>query len=311
MAALDARLPSTGGTITGDLRVGGRLTVGGELRWTPRATGPYRRALELSLPATEHTQTDNYGNPLRYAKRSEEYPLGSNGYPVLGELAAGLAHEINQPLAALKLTCQDFLWCLDKGKMNPEEYREPMQDMLKQVDLVSSIVAHMRDFAKPLRSSASQSADVNQLVRDVARLVNHSLRQKNIELRLNLSPDLPPLQTNAVKLQQVVMNLVANARDALIESGKNAKSISVETKLEGSGAGAKVVVSVADNGAGIPKEIEGKIFQPFFTTKVGLEGTGLGLSISRRIMDSLGGRLAFESRPGEGSVFFLTLPAGK
>lgn len=94
MAALDASLPTTGGTITGDLRVGGRLTVGGELRWTPRATGPYRRALELSLPATEHTQTDNYGNPLRYAKRAEEVPLDSNSYPVLGELAvpAGAWH---------------------------------------------------------------------------------------------------------------------------------------------------------------------------------------------------------------------------
>lgn len=227
----------------------------------------------------------------------------------LGELAAGLAHEVNQPLTALKLTCEDALYCLSKSDFNIEEIKDSLKEMLTHMDMLSGIIRHMRVFSRSSEEDDYQDVDLNNLSKNILNFANYQLKTLKINIELELANNLPLSYCHPVKVQQVLMNLVANARDALIQSSKENKSIKIVSKvvpyLESQDA---VMISIQDNADGIPLEIQNRIFTPFFTTKDSSKGTGLGLSISKKIIEGMGGRLQFETKIGEGSSFNLILP---
>ncbi|MBL8920768.1 MAG: GAF domain-containing protein [Myxococcaceae bacterium] len=219
----------------------------------------------------------------------------------LGEMAAGLAHEIRNPLGAIKGAAQ----CLDP-KMVPTDDREFIEVIVEEVNRLNGVVTAFLDYARPMKQSFGPT-DVNEAITRTLRLIQNDL-PKSVTLREDLAPELPRVDGDAEQLKQVLINLVQNAAQAL---GDRPGEIVLKTfkpeRLGDFRQPDQVEVHVSDNGPGIPADQQLNIFVPFFTTKQ--KGTGLGLAICQRIVKSHGGSIALQSRPGEGTTFMIRLPA--
>lgn len=240
-------------------------------------------------------------NRMNEALRETQAQLLQAGkMAALGELGAGLAHELNQPLTSVKGFAQLALSRLEPD--NPQ--RRPLGLIVQSVDHMSRIVSGLRSFARQSKFEFGPT-DVNQVVSDTALFLEAQLRSRRIRLTARLGEGLPLVHGDANQLQQVLTNLLGNARDAL--EGRSDPAITVETSARGRGR--YVLVRVRDNGPGVPPGIRDAIFRSFFTTKESGKGTGLGLSISRGIAGSHRGRLDVFSPQRGGTVFWLILPA--
>lgn len=219
----------------------------------------------------------------------------------MGEMATGLAHELNQPLAAIANFTRGCIHRLRSGKVAPAELIEPLEEVCEQAERAGEIMRHVRDF---VRKSEPQmmAADINQIVRSVTKFVELETRQQNAHVTLDLADDLPQVQADAIMIEQVVCNLVRNAVEAMVESNSPQREITICTKRHDAGA---IMVEVGDTGPGINALIADKIFDQFFTTK--REGVGMGLSISRSIIESHGGKLRAQPRTDKGTVFAFSL----
>jgi signal transduction histidine kinase len=220
----------------------------------------------------------------------------------MGELTASLAHEINQPLAAILTNAQAAQRLLANGTTDMEEIREILDDIATADQHAGEVIRRMRAL---LRKGGSEPAvlDVNGLVNEVVGLVRGELILQNVELALDLSPGLPRVHGDRVQLQQVLLNLVVNAVDAMKEVSTGSRRLVVRTS---SSNGRVLDVAVEDSGVGVPPEAHPRIFEPFFTSKA--HGLGLGLSICRSIVQAHGGRIRFENNAGRGVTFSFTLP---
>jgi signal transduction histidine kinase len=228
----------------------------------------------------------------------------------VGELTAGLVHEINQPLGSLILNCQEFMLRTDEtSQLDSKEMKPLLEEMLAQMDLIAKIVRNMRSFSRGAETNAFEKFDLNELIQETLGLISNQLSKHNIQLEMDLSPNLPLFSGHLVRIQQVIMNLVANARDALSGSEKSIRKIRISTQLNSSiKDDAEFVVCIEDNGHGIPEDIKEKIFIPLFTTKDRDHGTGLGLAISKEIIEEIGGQIDFESQEGQGTQFRFMIP---
>ncbi len=226
----------------------------------------------------------------------------------LGELAAGVAHEINNPLAIM---VEEAGWIQDLMQGDAEllarsshqaQYQRALQQIQTHGRRCKDITVKLLGFARSTHSPL-QPTQLNDLARDVAGLVERPARLANVTLALELDPGLPSIQASPPELQQVLMNLVNNALDAMEPQGGK---LYIRTRREGKGG---VLLEVADTGPGIPEAVLARIFDPFFTTKPVGKGTGLGLSICYGIVHKLGGRLEVKSVPQRGAAFLAHLPA--
>lgn len=234
----------------------------------------------------------------------DERLLQTQKLAAMGELAAGVAHEINNPLAIIR---QETEWVgqLLKQAGLPEtqqvaEIRDSLREIVQQVDRARDITSNLLNLARK-REPVIQQVDLNRVIRDMAALVAKEARTKNTQVILELQDGLPPLYSDGPLLRQVILNLLNNARQAVQAEG----SISISTVLL---EGERVRITITDTGPGIPAEHLPRIFAPFFTTKPPGAGTGLGLAISQGIIHLLGGEIAAASRVGEGATFTITLP---
>jgi len=216
----------------------------------------------------------------------------------LGLLAAGVAHEVNTPLTGISGYAQLLLD--DMAADDPR--RETLEKIETQTRRVSTIANSLLNLARPERTTF-ESLPLNDAVREVLRLFEPQIRDKRIDLHVELSEGLPEVRGHRGKLQQVLLNLLSNARDAVLGGGR----ISVRTVL----AGGRVVLEVVDDGIGIAESDLPRIFDPFFTTKGRGKGTGLGLSISYGIVREHDGLMQVESVPGEFTRFKVELPVHK
>ncbi|HET8577479.1 MAG TPA: ATP-binding protein [Methylomirabilota bacterium] len=218
----------------------------------------------------------------------------------LGTLAAGLAHELNNPIGIISSRIEIMLLDAESQPL-PAEVTEDLQVLHRHAQRVARIAQGLLSFA---RQSSGQRGpvDLNHLVEETLLLIEKQVAQSGIAVKRALAPELPPVLGDSNALQQVVLNLLTNARDALGGGGE----IAVETRVvPGHPGGARLVVR--DTGPGIPPDLLPKIFDPFFTTKS--DGTGLGLSISYGIVRDHQGTVDVQSRPGQGTTFILTFPA--
>jgi signal transduction histidine kinase len=219
----------------------------------------------------------------------------------LGEMAAGLAHEIRNPLGAIKGAAQ-FL--VPQGRGDDDEW---LQVIVEEVDRLNGVVTQFLDYSRPLKSTPAPT-DVNDVLERTAKLVRAEL-PASVELVLDLGARLPRVQTDAEQLKQVLINLFRNAVQAMPGGGK----IFVATSIPDEGLRLlrppdTVELRVRDTGPGIPEEHRENIFVPFFTTKE--KGTGLGLAICQRLIRHHGGSISLLARPpGEGAEFVIRLPA--
>lgn len=215
----------------------------------------------------------------------------------LGEMAAGLAHEIRNPLGAIKGAAQ----CLDPKRL-PGEDGEFLEVIVDEVNRLNGVVTAFLDYARPLKQNFGPT-DLNEVVSRTMRLIQNEIPAA-IETQVELMMELPRVDGDAEQLKQVLINLVQNAIQAI---GTGPGRIEIRT-MRGDlrGSSDAVEVRVQDSGPGIPPEQQPHIFVPFFTTKE--KGTGLGLAICQRIVKSHGGTIGVASRPGEGTAFVLRFP---
>jgi PAS domain S-box-containing protein len=257
------------------------------------------------------------------ARRQQEKLVQANKMTALGTLVSGVAHEINNPnqlvlfnSGLLADTWRDACVALDEHHREDAAftlaglpYAEMraaaftlISDMKDGALRIDRIVQDLKDFARPQRQALPVAVDVNQVVERAVRLLAHLIRKRTTRFEARLAPGLQAVRGDAQQLEQVVVNLLVNALEALPEP---ARGVSVATRA---GAGGAVVVEVADEGVGIPPQHLERLCDPFFTTKQDSGGTGLGLSVTFSLVQAHGGRLDFESEPGRGTRAVVTLP---
>jgi hypothetical protein len=214
----------------------------------------------------------------------------------IGLLAAGVAHEVNTPLAVISTYAQ----MLAKQVAGDDQKSKLLDKIARQTFRASEIVNSLLNFSRT-SSTAFEDLDLNRLIRETLTLLEHQFQKAGIVVQTDMEDPIPQIRGNQGKLQQVFLNLFINARDAMDSGGK----LKITTRPDEQG----VCVEVRDSGAGIPRENLARIFDPFFTTKASRKGTGLGLSVSYGIVEEHGGGIEVESDPGEGTVFRLDFPA--
>ena len=220
----------------------------------------------------------------------------------MGEMATGLAHELNQPLSAIVNYIQACLERIRAGVADYDDLLEDMERAAAQAERAGEIIEHMRNFVRK-RTSKRTTADVNDLMREAAALVRPEARQSGVEVRLELASSLPPVIAESIQIEQVIVNLIRNGLEAMADSEDGAQHLTISTSRSRNGL---VECAVQDAGLGLSEETVERMFDPFFTTKAG--GMGMGLSISRSIIEGHGGRLWTEPNPGCGARFVFTLP---
>ncbi len=227
----------------------------------------------------------------------------SDKLAALGKMAAGIGHEINNPLAVIY---QITGWMRDllieeedqEGK-NREEYLTCLTKIDENVRRVREVVHNMLAYAGKLEIS-SDEIDVNSTIKRAGSLLNNFARINNISISTDLSLNLPVIKGNRAELEQVFFNFISNAVDAIGKDG----SIQVKTRRVDS----DIVVTIADDGPGISEDRQSKIFDPFFTTKITGKGTGLGLWVNHSFIEKMGGSISVKSEVGVGTTFIVTIP---
>ena len=232
----------------------------------------------------------------------------------LGEMAAGIAHELNQPLVGVRGLAEHNLIAMDRGWDLPEEkLRERLAQIVEQADRMVHIIEHVRMFAREAGKADVSQVQVNDVVRSGMELLDAQFRSHGVELDCEPAEDLPRVLANPFSLEEVILNLLSNARDAVESRAEEGEGLSpgrvlLRTGLDGKGPETRVRIEIEDNGVGIPPDILPKVFDPFFTTKDPDKGTGLGLAISRSIVEEFGGRIRIRSTPGKGTSVTLSFP---
>jgi two-component system sensor kinase FixL len=235
--------------------------------------------------------------------RSLEARLAHVGrFNLMGEMAAGIAHEVNQPLTAIATYAQTAKRMLRRNPVPVGELSDICDKIDSQAHRASHVIQNIRKFIRQ-QDVGSEILDVNRVIADVWDLVEADTRAAGVTATARYGKNLPAIRADALQLQQVVLNLTRNSVDAM-STGHSGGAVAVETALTPDG---RVRISVSDNGPGVSRTLGNNIFHPFVTTKP--EGLGVGLAMSRSIVHSYGGELGFSENPEGGAVFTIHLKA--
>ncbi len=242
--------------------------------------------------------------------RKKDAVLAQSGkMATLGEMATGIAHEINQPLYSISLIVQGLKKAQDKGKLTDGLLMPKLEDVESQIQRISKIILHLKNFSRS-STGVLEKVCMNASIRDIFKMMKEHLQLKNISVVFHLDEALPLVMAEYVPLEQVFINLTTNARDAMEDYESKhpdicrQKQIGYHTYKEGE----YVIAEVEDTGGGVPEEIQDKLFEPFFTTKEVGKGTGIGLAISYGIIKSFQGDIDFKTILGEGTLFRIRIP---
>lgn len=226
-----------------------------------------------------------------------------NRVSTLGELAASLAHELNQPLTGILSNAQAGELVLSREPPDTSELREVLAAVIADTRRASDIIRQMRDFLCR-RDTPRQSLDLNALIEQVLRLLRSEAVLHDLILEAELAPALPPVRGDRVQLQQVFLNLFLNAQQAMAGTGSTGRRLAIATKANAAG---QVLIAIEDSGPGFDPATLDRVFDPFFTTRA--EGMGMGLAICRSIVEAHGGRIHAANRPEGGARVAVVLPS--
>jgi PAS domain S-box-containing protein len=262
----------------------------GELRFQKRRLAPLREGKRTTGVVVIVEDVTEF-------KRLLEQTIQSEKLAEVGRLSAGIAHEVNNPLSVISYAAQLLL----REQTLPPFEQELAERIDSEVERLKALTGSLLSFSRA-RETVKRETDLNEVLRDVLRLVRYELNRHSIRL-VETFAALPEVQADPNKLKQVFINLIMNAAQAMPDGG----TLTVATAEV---AGGEVEARIADSGPGIPPEVRERIFEPFFSTKKEGEGTGLGLYICRNIVAEHEGRLLVESAPGQGATFRVVLPLG-
>ena len=263
--------------------------------------------LEASRKAMIHIMGDLRETTTEIQRREQELRnkqeqlVQAGKLATLGELTTGVAHELNNPLNNIGLFVGNAVDLIELAGTDKAKIVGELRHAMEQVGKATAIISHLRTFGRAAPASRERIS-LRQVIERALSLMHEQLRLREIEVTVDLGVDEPVVIGNAIQLEQVFINLLTNARDAVGDSARKA------IRISGSLSSGAVRVAFADTGPGIPPELEQRIFDPFFTTKEVGKGTGLGLSIAYGIIKEHGGTIAVVSRPGEGATFLIHLP---
>ena len=221
----------------------------------------------------------------------------------LGELTTGVAHELNNPLNNIGLYVGNVIDRIELGELSPESALEDLEKAMEQVRKATEIISHLRTFGRAAPVTF-EAVDVDEVIERALSLMQEQLRLRAIDVDLDLCPGELVVQGNPIQLEQVFINLLTNARDALDEVPEEQKNIRIVSSLERD----RIRIVFEDTGPGIPDDVAKRVFDPFFTTKEVGTGTGLGLSITYSIVKEHGGEIALSTTPGGGATFTVEMP---
>jgi len=264
----------------------------GKIRWVD---GRWVR-LNVLTDITEHKEAQE----VKRAQREALYQ--SSHLATLAEIASTLAHELNQPLVAIASYNEASIRLLHEPEFDREEVAEAMEKCRAQAVRAGEIMRRMRDFIRRRQPNRARD-DLNEIVRGAAQLAGTDGERDDVKVVLELTPNLLPVYVDRVMIEQVVLNLVKNALEAMRSVEPTRRRLTISTAPADEDA---VLVSFSDRGEGIPEAVAERLFRPFLTTRP--SGLGLGLSICRSIVEAHGGRLWYVANPEGGSTFHLLLP---
>jgi two-component system sensor kinase FixL len=223
---------------------------------------------------------------------------------LMGEMASGIAHEVNQPLTAIVAYTEVSLSLLKMPRLDTEKLAGILAKTHQQALRAGQIIHRMRDFVRS-KTAVRTLICINQLIKDCIGLCTDDIKLQNIQLGLELTEDLPSVYVNEIQIEQVLLNLLRNAIEAMKDlAHDHPRRLTIHTRLDGRQF---IEIAVKDNGPGIAAAELAKIMTPFYTTKK--NGMGMGLSISRSLVEAHHGALRFNSLPGSGCTFYVTLPS--
>lgn len=229
-------------------------------------------------------------------KMREEQIQQSERLATVGHMAAGVAHEVGNPLTAISSLVQ-----VCQRKTDDPFIQDQLKKVRNHIQRINKIVRDLVDFSRP-SSMQTEKVQINEIIKSAVGLLQHDARCRDVDFRLDLAKTLPRVQCVPDQIHQVLVNLLLNAVDAM--KGEKKQKITISTENEDS----TVVLAVSDTGKGIKEEHKSRIFEPFFTTKDVGRGTGLGLSVSHGIINKMDGAIRVESTYGEGTTFIIELP---
>jgi two-component system NtrC family sensor kinase len=236
-------------------------------------------------------------------KRTQDQLIFSEKLASVGHLAAGVAHEIGNPLSAIL----GYLEILERRpELKPEDL-DMLRRVKDEVDRIHRIIKDLLDFSRP-QEEEREEVDLNRVIKEALRLMEIQKGFKGIQVELDLEDSLPCLHGSLNQVKQLLINLTLNAVDAMEGEGTLTLGTRLIHSADGSG---EIEFSVKDTGAGISREDQRRIFDPFYTTKEPGKGSGLGLSICQRIVEGLSGRMELESETGKGTTFFIRIPEAR
>jgi two-component system, NtrC family, sensor kinase len=246
--------------------------------------------------------------------------IQSGKLATLGELATGIAHEINQPLGGISLITQGLIMAKSRGKLDSTLLDEKLRDIIEQIERINNIITHLRTFARQT-DNIKVEIDIRKPLLDVFKLIGQQLVNKEIEVVLDIPEEIPLILAEHNRMEQIFLNLLGNARDAIEDMEKRIQKEDVVATLANGlkdwrkkiiikaySSQDHLILEFKDNGTGIPHTIINKIFDPFFTTKEIGRGTGIGLSITYGIVRDFNGVIQVESEENRGSNFIIKFP---
>ncbi len=254
---------------------------------------------------------DRIKEEVSKCRRQQELLIQRSKLESLGKLAAGIAHEINQPLAGISMGLDNILVKITSGTVGKPYLNAKINTLLEHVDRIKHIIDHIRAFSREQTSDAVERIDVSEVCDNALSIMGEQYRKHGIAVELRCDDSVDPVLGNKYKLEQVALNLISNAKDAVDEKGRQAgnENYVKRIRIRVFQQDRRVRLDIEDNGVGIPDAHLRNIFDPFFTTKSANEGTGLGLSVSYGIVKEMNGTITVETRPGEFTRMQVSLPA--
>jgi signal transduction histidine kinase len=269
-----------------------------------------RKAAEKELSELNRNLEQRVENEVKIRRGQEQKAIEQSRLASLGELAAGIAHEINQPLHSIAFSVDNMKMAIEEGDADSEYLQKKTKNIFSDVDRMKRIVDHIRTFSRKQTGEKKAPFSINQSIANAIDMIGEQYANHRIKLKTDLDENLPEILGNLYRFEQVVLILLSNGKDAVEEKALTAdEGFRKELRLKTYKDKSKIVLEFTDTGSGIPSENLEKIFNPFYTTKKSGEGTGLGLSIAFGIIGEMDGTISVESDVGIGTKMIIQFPA--